>query len=158
MVLTYKGPSKIMFKLQNRFSSSKLSFLFPFLLAACVGTELAFPASHPGNAAASSGTVPMLSGLHSDFDASGESRGTKDSSHAEHAEHAEHADADHPDAEHAEHADADPAGHADPAEAAPQPAKADAVYTCPMHPEIERSEPGRCPKCGMKLVPKKDKK
>jgi len=29
-----------------------------------------------------------------------------------------------------------------------------AVYTCPMHPEIERSEPGTCPKCGMKLVPK----
>jgi hypothetical protein len=30
----------------------------------------------------------------------------------------------------------------------------DAVYTCPMHPEVERSEPGRCPKCGMDLVPK----
>lgn len=28
------------------------------------------------------------------------------------------------------------------------------VYTCPMHPEVERSEPGRCPKCGMDLVPK----
>jgi hypothetical protein len=28
-------------------------------------------------------------------------------------------------------------------------------YTCPMHPEIVRPGPGRCPKCGMKLVPKK---
>ena len=28
------------------------------------------------------------------------------------------------------------------------------VYTCPMHPEILSKEPGRCPKCGMKLVPK----
>ena len=28
------------------------------------------------------------------------------------------------------------------------------LYTCPMHPEVTSSEPGRCPKCGMKLVPK----
>jgi nucleoside-diphosphate-sugar epimerase/uncharacterized membrane protein len=27
-------------------------------------------------------------------------------------------------------------------------------YTCPMHPEIVRSEPGSCPKCGMTLVPR----
>jgi len=25
------------------------------------------------------------------------------------------------------------------------------MYTCPMHPEIRRSEPGSCPKCGMAL-------
>jgi len=25
-------------------------------------------------------------------------------------------------------------------------------YTCPMHPEVVQSAPGRCPKCGMKLV------
>lgn len=27
------------------------------------------------------------------------------------------------------------------------------VYTCPMHPEVRSDKPGRCPKCGMKLVP-----
>ena len=27
-------------------------------------------------------------------------------------------------------------------------------YTCPMHPEIVRSEPGSCPICGMDLVPR----
>ncbi|WP_298152307.1 copper-translocating P-type ATPase [Flavobacterium sp.] len=27
------------------------------------------------------------------------------------------------------------------------------TYTCPMHPEIIRNEPGSCPKCGMTLVP-----
>jgi hypothetical protein len=26
-------------------------------------------------------------------------------------------------------------------------------WTCPMHPEVVQSEPGKCPKCGMKLVP-----
>lgn len=30
----------------------------------------------------------------------------------------------------------------------------DKVYTCPMHPEIIRSEPGACPICGMDLVEK----
>ena len=29
-----------------------------------------------------------------------------------------------------------------------------ATYTCPMHPEIIRSEPGTCPKCGMALEPR----
>jgi len=27
------------------------------------------------------------------------------------------------------------------------------TYTCPMHPEIVRDAPGKCPICGMKLVP-----
>jgi hypothetical protein len=31
-----------------------------------------------------------------------------------------------------------------------------AVYTCPMHPEVQAQEPGRCPKCGMKLEPRQD--
>jgi hypothetical protein len=31
-------------------------------------------------------------------------------------------------------------------------------YTCPMHPEIVRAEPGQCPKCGMTLVPVKETK
>ena len=27
------------------------------------------------------------------------------------------------------------------------------IYTCPMHPEIRRDQPGTCPKCGMALEP-----
>jgi hypothetical protein len=30
-----------------------------------------------------------------------------------------------------------------------------AQYTCPMHPEVVKDQPGDCPKCGMKLVEKK---
>jgi len=32
------------------------------------------------------------------------------------------------------------------------------TYSCPMHPEVTSSQPGKCSKCGMKLVPKKDDK
>lgn len=28
------------------------------------------------------------------------------------------------------------------------------VYTCPMHPEVVKKEPGKCPGCGMDLIPK----
>jgi Cu+-exporting ATPase len=29
-----------------------------------------------------------------------------------------------------------------------------AIYTCPMHPEVQQERPGDCPKCGMALEPK----
>lgn len=31
------------------------------------------------------------------------------------------------------------------------------IYTCVMHPEVQMSMPGNCPKCGMKLISKKIK-
>lgn len=31
----------------------------------------------------------------------------------------------------------------------------DKTYTCPMHPEVKSDKPGKCPKCGMELAPKK---
>jgi len=37
------------------------------------------------------------------------------------------------------------------------PAMAD-YYTCPMHPQVHRAKPGKCPICGMKLVLRKAKK
>ncbi len=36
---------------------------------------------------------------------------------------------------------------------AAQPAAKDAVYTCPMHPEVRQVGPGACPICGMALEP-----
>ncbi|PHS21922.1 MAG: copper-translocating P-type ATPase [Robiginitomaculum sp.] len=34
------------------------------------------------------------------------------------------------------------------------PVDKNAIYTCPMHPQIEQVGPGSCPKCGMALEPK----
>ena len=49
---------------------------------------------------------------------------------------------------------ADPGRYAAPAHArADPPAPAGTLYTCPMHPEVERQGPGNCPICGMALVP-----
>ncbi len=39
-------------------------------------------------------------------------------------------------------------------EAAADPELAGAIYTCPMHPEVEQIGPGDCPKCGMALEPR----
>jgi FtsP/CotA-like multicopper oxidase with cupredoxin domain len=34
-----------------------------------------------------------------------------------------------------------------------EPASGPAVYSCPMHPEVTSDQPGKCPRCGMKLIP-----
>jgi len=48
----------------------------------------------------------------------------------------------------------DPARYLAPkAEAAPKPAPSEAIYICPMHPEIRQVGPGACPICGMALEP-----
>ena len=47
---------------------------------------------------------------------------------------------------------ADPQRYLEPP-AAPSPGLAGAIYTCPMHPEVQQVGPGHCPKCGMALEP-----
>jgi len=61
-----------------------------------------------------------------------------------HAEH-EHVHGEHPHEEHAHHEH----GTGGDARGDPEPAGA---YTCPMHPDVRRDGPGRCPECGMDLV------
>jgi Cu+-exporting ATPase len=48
---------------------------------------------------------------------------------------------------------ADPARYAGDAPLPTAPAPDGAIWTCPMHPEIQRSGPGSCPICGMALEP-----
>ena len=48
---------------------------------------------------------------------------------------------------------ADPESFLQPKDASAPPASSDALYTCPMHPEIVQHGPGACPKCGMALEP-----
>jgi FtsP/CotA-like multicopper oxidase with cupredoxin domain len=45
--------------------------------------------------------------------------------------------------------------HADANTSAARVATPPTLYTCVMHPEVISDKPGKCPKCGMKLVPKK---
>ncbi|MGH7333126.1 MAG: heavy metal translocating P-type ATPase, partial [Candidatus Rokuibacteriota bacterium] len=48
---------------------------------------------------------------------------------------------------------ADPRRYAPAAPTKPPVDRGDALYTCPMHPEIRHPGPGSCPKCGMALEP-----
>jgi Cu+-exporting ATPase len=50
---------------------------------------------------------------------------------------------------------ADPAKYLDETATVPPPpnVSADAIYTCPMHPEVRQVGPGSCPICGMALEP-----
>jgi hypothetical protein len=62
--------------------------------------------------------------------------------------------------DHATHAAHDHSAHAadDGRGAAGEAPRSDAAaYTCPMHPEVVQQGPGKCPKCGMALVPQKPK-
>ncbi|MEJ0099713.1 MAG: copper-translocating P-type ATPase [Pseudomonadota bacterium] len=45
------------------------------------------------------------------------------------------------------------AHHAAPPAAAPRATAPDAIYTCPMHPQVRQVGPGSCPLCGMALEP-----
>ena len=46
---------------------------------------------------------------------------------------------------------AEPARYLTPAAVAPRPAAGEVLWTCPMHPQIVRTEAGSCPICGMAL-------
>ncbi len=48
---------------------------------------------------------------------------------------------------------ANPAKYLDASEKANEPMLAGAIYTCPMHPQIQQVGPGTCPICGMALEP-----
>jgi hypothetical protein len=124
---------------------------FALILPSCVGTELVAHGDHPANPTASAGELPAISGLLADFDA--EPSAASHDSHAGHGSSSSHQHGSTTEDSTPTHDSVSPASPSDGGDA---PA---VRYTCPMHPEIVRGEPGTCPKCGMKLVPKtKDRK
>ena len=123
-----------MFAFTKSIASRLACGFFAAGLSACTATALDVDSNHPGNPAAASGRLPVIEALKLELsDATSPVLG----SGGEHAH---------------EHA-AD--GHE--SQAAPSDAGA-TRYTCSMHPEVITNEPGKCPKCGMALIPKKDEK
>ncbi len=127
---------------------TKILRLLPLVLfaGACVSSELEVPRNHPGHPSARTGKVQLTSAHHPDLDV----RVEPDESASPHAGHSGHGT---PTTESNAPAPPASAGSAAPAEQAPA-----GTYVCPMHPEIIRKEPGKCPICGMKLVPRKGDK
>jgi hypothetical protein len=110
---------------------------FGLLLAGCAApyTEAPLPEDHPANPAAAGSKLPERSRA---LDLSvADSVTTRPALAHEHDVGADSAHENHP---------------GGPAAALPAEAS---IYTCPMHPEVVTDMPGRCPKCNMKLVPKK---
>lgn len=111
-------------------------------LVACTSAELEVPPTHPGHPQASAGRVAWTEALTKRYALAPTTQSAAPSD--EHAQH-EHG------------AQVAPGATAKATQGASQPDGA-AVFTCPMHPEVVRAEPGKCPSCGMNLVPKKDAK
>jgi hypothetical protein len=153
-----------MFKMHRRLVRGMGWTICGIVLASCVGTELVAHSDHPGSPKARSGNLPAAVGLVSDFDsgtdqstAPGASHdhgttsreaGGDGHAHAEHASPSSHQDGSAQHDSNRAHEDASPVGGANAGDASAL------RFTCPMHPEVDRGEPGACPKCGMKLVPK----
>jgi len=105
-------------------------------LSACTNTELAVGRNDAANPQAATAPMPALTRLSSSSDAQPATPPMPD--------------------EHTTHQHGLPAEKTDEAskhEATAAPEKA-AHWTCTMHPEVDLPKPGKCPICGMKLVPK----
>lgn len=123
-------------------------------VSGCVGSAWSVPTSHPGHPGASPGRLSSISALGAE--PSGSVDATPQPSSRATGEHAGpgHQAGSHESAGHPGQA---PTREAHDPDTARQPS-ADtpaAHYACPMHPEVVRDKPGRCPICGMNLVPRK---
>ncbi len=65
---------------------------------------------------------------------------------AHHHEHGEHANDERSSQQPSDRTDGEPADGE---------RTVDVIYVCPMHSDVTSKEPGKCPRCGMNLVPQK---
>lgn len=128
-----------------RLTSCSRGLVLCLAAVACASSQLATSADHPASPAAAAAPLPsvgtMLVGAEPPPTAPPPDGGAHPSSHQGH------------DAPGAPAHAAEEAGEAGTEEKEAQKQQ----WTCPMHPEILRSEPGSCPICHMKLVPVKPK-
>jgi hypothetical protein len=121
---------------------SSLAALLAWLIA-CTPTQLPVGANHPASAQAGAPLAPVGQALASDFDPQ---RAEPPTDHTH-----EHGDA--AGSAHQHQPTGTPAGAAT-APSAPGVAPDRAsVWTCSMHPQVRQPKPGKCPICGMQLVP-----
>jgi hypothetical protein len=145
-------------KLTSYFAA--LAVTFAFNLAACASSQVEAGPEHPASADAPQAPLqPVGEALNQDYEPGAAAAPTTAGS----APGPEHSAGQHSAAEHSA------AGHSmgtSPASAqsestsaapATQGEKQEERWTCPMHPEVIQSKPGKCPKCGMKLVPMEPK-
>jgi hypothetical protein len=124
----------------------RLVFVFGSLGAGCTPTEIEVGARDPANPTAPVASLaPVGAALAPGFDPQS-SEATDHGAHSHSGHGMGHgAPGGSPSSEHAGHAQQpDHAGNVNPAAGA---------WTCPMHPEVRKLEPGNCPICGMKLEP-----
>ena len=122
---------------------------FGGILAGCASPgAIELPIDHPANPAAAQSPLAPASTTLDWAPAPSREAGAAESRAG--AQQGHHRPADTPPQE--SNAAATPRGEAA-GRAAAAPASA-AAFTCPMHPEVTRDKPGRCPICGMNLVAK----
>lgn len=109
------------------------------------------PATHPANPDAAAAPIPPRSTVLTPTAGAAGSTGTTEPASPASAAHGHHHGHDgSAGASGAGHESASAAGDAH----AMDPAQAGDRYTCPMHPDITESHPGKCPTCGMALKKK----
>lgn len=137
-------------------------------LPSCASSQMDQSAEHPASPEAPVAPLPAVgealsTDVHANPGPNSASPGVQ--SHGEHAQpttssagiHDTHDGA----MQHGGHAAPQPAptagGHANHGTPSSASQQAGEQWTCPMHPEVIQSAPGKCPKCGMKLVPAQPK-
>ena len=133
-------------------------------LPSCVSSRLEPRPDHPASPKAAVMPLPAVGAALSEDVATSSETTSGSSAAPSHGEHSHSpAQATPPGGadQHGAHAapEAAPAGNAHANHRAPAstPEPAGERWTCPMHPEVVQSQPGKCPKCGMKFVPAQQK-